>query len=145
VIDASESPMPEYGWGLPGQRGTGNGVTLNGWRAYVPEIGRYTTPDPDHAQEAFLFPGPQAYTYVASRPLVATDPEGRNQCSDDRPTREECRSLTDMLGGCEWARERLAECDSRTGVPSPEYCDCYRWYVQRFCEPYLCCSVGTDQ
>ena len=78
VIDASESPMPEYGWGLPGQRGTGNGVTLNGWRAYVPEIGRYTSPEPLHMSAAVSFAGPQAYSYAAARPLVFVDPDGRN-------------------------------------------------------------------
>ncbi|MBI1949389.1 MAG: hypothetical protein HYS27_27125, partial [Deltaproteobacteria bacterium] len=77
VNDTTQNPMPEYAWGLPGQRGTGNGVTLNGWRAYVPETGRYTTPEPLHAMTAEQFYGSLAYSYAASRPSAYVDPDGR--------------------------------------------------------------------
>ncbi|MCC7539200.1 MAG: hypothetical protein IT379_23460 [Deltaproteobacteria bacterium] len=52
-------------------------MTLNGWRAYVPEIGRYTTPEPLHFDAAAVFHGPQAYAYAAGRPFKYVDPDGQ--------------------------------------------------------------------
>jgi RHS repeat-associated protein len=48
----------------------------NRWRTYVPGLGSYTTPDPEH-RASVMMPGPQTYAYAHGNPLRYFDPTGR--------------------------------------------------------------------
>ncbi len=77
ATDATETPQPEYSWTLPGQRRAGFGITLNGWRALMPEVGQYTSPEPMHAAAALVRHGPRSYSYAGANPLTRIDADAR--------------------------------------------------------------------
>jgi RHS repeat-associated protein len=52
-----------------------NGLIENRWRTYVPTLGQYTSPDPEH-RTSVMMPGPQAYAYANGNPLRFSDPSG---------------------------------------------------------------------
>jgi RHS repeat-associated protein len=49
----------------------------NRWRTYIPSLGSYTSPDPEHRASVMSGMGPQAYQYASGRPLKYSDPDGR--------------------------------------------------------------------
>jgi RHS repeat-associated protein len=50
---------------------------FNGYRALIPQLGVYTSPDPLHRMTVQQHAGAGAYSYVANRPFVLQDPHGQ--------------------------------------------------------------------
>lgn len=70
--------LPSLPFRLPGQVADDELFTFeNRWRTYLPDLGIYLQPDPDHRASASIYAGPQAYSYASGRPLVMSDPSGR--------------------------------------------------------------------